>query len=126
MWLLGQAGSCAWAEFSCEGVECLGGRNFPGKILWMRTVSPRLSSCWHFWAVKNKWFNKWRPPGTAPRRDFGAALALFGVGGSMGLTVSCHLSSAGAGFSVSSEAGYFYFSIWPCGHFFIQVFGKPL
>lgn len=58
--------------------------------------------------------------------DFGAALALFGVGGSMGFTVSCHLSSSGGGFSVSSETGYFYFGIWLHGHFFIQVFGKPL
>lgn len=31
MWLLGQAGSCAWAEFSCEGVECLGGKKLSGQ-----------------------------------------------------------------------------------------------
>lgn len=90
MWLLGQAGSCAWAEFSCEGVECLGGRNFLGKILCMRMVNPRLSSCWHFWAVKNKLLNKWKPPGTASHRDFGVALVLFGVGGLQG--THCQLS----------------------------------
>lgn len=126
MWLLGQAGSCAWAEFSCEGVECLCGKNFLGKILCMRMVNPRLSSCWHFWAVKNKLLSKWKPPGTASHRDFGAALALFGVGGSMGLTVSCHLSSGGGGFLVSIWDMLFLFQHLATWTLFIQVFGKPL
>lgn len=126
VWLLRQAGSWAWAEFSYEGVECLGGETFLGKILCMGMVNPRLSSCWHFWAVKNKLLNKWSLLGPHQAENFDAALALFGVGGSMGLTASCHLSSAGGGFLVSSDTGYFYFDIWPHGHFFIQVFGKPL